>query len=283
MEPLKNAFLNMKYKPLEIITKDNNQQVFLSEKKDTHEKIIIKEINLSVLDQNQKNLTSQEGLLLSQLNHPNIINCDEFHLENDKAYIIMEYGEGGDLSKKIQEQKSKNLPFEENQILDWFIEICEAVRYIHEKNIIHRDLQPNNILLTKNNQIKLTDFGIAKILDGEQQVKTKIGNDSYFSPEIIKGENYDFKTDIWNLGIILYELTQLKHPFEDVNISPQEKLKNIEEGKYFEFTNKKYNSKILELIQNLLSVNPNKRPDINKIILECYSIKIKKNTKSDKE
>ena len=195
----------------------------------------------------------------------------------------MEYGEGGDLSKKIQEQKSKNLPFEENQILDWFIEICEAVRYIHEKNIIHRDLQPNNILLTKNNQIKLTDFGIAKILDSEQQVKTKIGNDSYFSPEIIKGENYDFKTDIWNLGIILYELTQLKHPFEDVNISPQEKLKNIEEGKYFEFTNKKYNSKILELIQNLLSVNPNKRPDINKIILECYSIKIKKNTKSDKE
>ena len=283
MEPLKNAFLNMKYKPLEIITKDNNQQVFLSEKKDTHEKIIIKEINLSVLDQNQKNLTSQEGLLLYQLNHPNIINCDEFHLENDKAYIIMEYGEGGDLSKKIQEQKSKNLPFEENQILDWFIEICEAVRYIHEKNIIHRNLQPNNILLTKNNQIKLADFGIAKILDNEQQAIVKIENDSYFSPDIIKGDNYDLKTDIWNLGILLYELTQLKHPFEDVNISPQEKLNHIQEGKYLDFINKNYNPKIFGLIQYLLSVNPNERPDINKIILECYIIKIKKNTKTDKE
>ena len=92
MEPFKSAFLNMKYKPLQIITKDNSQQVYLSEKKDTNEKIIIKEINLSGLDQNQKNLTSQEGLLLSQFNHPNIINCDEFHLENDRAYIIMEYG-----------------------------------------------------------------------------------------------------------------------------------------------------------------------------------------------
>ena len=169
MEQFQSSFLNVKYKPIEIIAKDTNEQVYLAELKDTDEKIIIKEINLSGLDTQGKNMTSQEGLLLSQLNHPNIINCDQFHLENDKAYIIMEYGEGGDLSRKILEQKNLNKPFEEEKIINWFSELCEAVKFIHGQNIIHRNLQPQNILLTKNEQIKLGDFGIAKLNNSKYQ------------------------------------------------------------------------------------------------------------------
>ena len=139
---------------------DEIKQVYLAQKKDNQEQIIIKEINLLKLEEKEKDMTIQEVIILSKLKHPNIINCYEFHLEKDKFYIIMEYGEGGDLFNKINEQKKKNKCFEEKEIIEWFIEICEGIKYIHQNKIIHRDLKPSNIFLTKNNIIKIGNFGI---------------------------------------------------------------------------------------------------------------------------
>ena len=191
----------------------------------------------------------------------------------------MEYCEE-DLSKKIQRQKNLKQYFEEKQIIDWFIEICEGIKFIHDKKILYKNLNPENIFLTKDNHIKLGDFGIDKYLS---QTKGKIGIGSYLSPEIIKGENYNYKNDIWNLGIILYELTQLKHPFEDKEISYENKIKKIEKGEFFEFVNTNYSVKILNLIQSLLKVNPNERLNMNDIILECHIINIKRNYNSNKK
>ena len=184
----------------------------------------------------------------------------------------MEYVEGGNLKEKIEEKKV----IEENKIIDWFIEICEGIKYIHNKKIIHRDLKLNNIFLTKDNHIKIGDYGISNILFNKSQ-----STSFYLSPEIINGQSYDYKSDIWNLGIILYQLTQLKHPFIDDNI--EKRMNNIKEGKYSDFVNKNYSERLLNLIKNILKVNPNERLNIDEIIEECYLIKIKNNSKFKRE
>ena len=272
-------FLYHKYKIIDIITKNKIKKVFLAERISDQEKIIIKEINLLNLDEQQKNIITQEGIIFLNLKHDNIVNFEEFHIENNEVYIIMEYCEE-DLSKKIQRQKILKQYFEEKQIIDWFIEICEGIKFIHDKKIQYKNLNPENIFLTKDNHIKLGDFGIDKYLN---QTNGKISIGSYLSPEMIKGENYNYKNDIWNLGIILYELTQLKHPFEDKEISYENKIKKIEKGEFFEFINTNYSVKILNLIQSLLKVNPNERLNMNDIILECHIINIKRNYNSNKK
>jgi NIMA (never in mitosis gene a)-related kinase len=268
--------LAQNYNQIKLLIKDENKEVSLFENKDNKERVIIKEINLSNLNEKEKERALQEGMILSTLNHPNIIQCYGFYNEKDKIIILIKYEEGGDLKKKIENQKNKY--FKEEEIIDWFIEICEGIKYIHSKNIIHRDLKPQNIFLNKDNHIKIGDFGISKQLINKNKASTTIGSENYLSPEIIKEQSYDYKSDIWNLGIILYELTQLKHPFEDNKISIEKKLDNIKKGKYFDFSNINYSLNLLNLIKELIKVNPNERLNIDQIILECNEIKIKKNS-----
>ena len=272
-----NETLSLKYNEISLIIKDEIKQVYFAEKKENHQKVIIKQISLVKLDEKLKKMAKDEGIILSELEHPNIINWYEFNLEKDKETIIMEYGEGGDLSQKISEQKKKNEPFTEKQIIDWFIQICEGVKYIHDKQIIHRDLKPNNIFLTKDNKIKIGDFGLAKTLAFQNQAKTNVGAPAYLSPEILNDQPYDYKSDIWNLGIILYELTQLKHPFINDDISVEKRVTFMKKGKFIEFNNTNYSDKLLNLIPNLLKVDLNERYNINQIIEVISSLKIEDN------
>ena len=99
--------------------------------------------------------------------------------------------------------------------MDLFCQILLAVRHIHEKKILHRDLKSGNIFLTSTGQVKLGDFGIAKSLCSTlDKAKTFIGTPYYFSPEVIMSKPYSFKSDIWSLGVLLYEMSFLKMPFE---------------------------------------------------------------------
>ena len=272
-----NETLSLKYNEISLLIKDEIKQVYFAEKKENHQKVIIKQISLVKLDEKLKKMAKDEGIILSELEHPNIINWYEFNLEKDKETIIMEYGEGGDLSQKISEQKKKNEPFTEKQIIDWFTQICEGVKYIHDKQIIHRDLKPNNIFLTKDNKIKIGDFGLAKTLAFQNQAKTNVGAPAYLSPEILNDQPYDYKSDIWNLGIILYELTQLKHPFINDDISVEKRVTFMKKGKFIEFNNTNYSDKLLNLIPNLLKVDLNERYNINQIIEVISSLKIEDN------
>ena len=272
-----NETLSLKYNEISLLIKDEIKQVYFAEKKENHQKVIIKQISLVKLDEKLKKMAKDEGIILSELEHPNIINWYEFNLEKDKETIIMEYGEGGDLSQKISEQKKKNEPFTEKQIIDWFTQICEGVKYIHDKQIIHRDLKPNNIFLTKDNKIKIGDFGLAKTLAFQNQAKTNVGAPAYLSPEILNDQPYDYKSDIWNLGIILYELTQLKHPFINDDISVEKRVTFMKKGKFIEFNNTNYSDKLLNLIPHLLKVDLNERYNINQIIEVISSLKIEDN------
>jgi len=128
--------------------------------------------------------------------------------------IIMEYADGGDLAQRIEHQTAMKTPFPEHQVLDWFVQICLALKHAHDRLILHRDLKPQNIFLTVKNFVRLGDFGISRVLTNTQSVaSTCVGTPLYLAPELCEGRSYKEKGDVWSLGAILYELCMLSPPF----------------------------------------------------------------------
>lgn len=100
--------------------------------------------------------------------------------------------------------------FPEELVLSWFTQICLALKHCHDRKILHRDLKSQNIFLTKRNIVKLGDFGIARVLSNTKSIaKTVVGTPYYLSPEIIESSPYSFKSDVWSLGVLLYEMCAL--------------------------------------------------------------------------
>ncbi|KAJ9532988.1 hypothetical protein QJQ45_018070, partial [Haematococcus lacustris] len=158
----------------------------------------------------------KEAQLLSQLDHPNIIGYKESFIDpKDGALcIITTFCEEGDLFTRISKRRAANQFFSEHEIMDMFVQIASSLQYIHSKRILHRDLKTQNIFLSKGNIIKLGDFGISKVLEKTDQFATTVtGTPYYMAPEICTNQPYTFKSDIWSLGCVLYELCTLKHAF----------------------------------------------------------------------
>jgi NIMA (never in mitosis gene a)-related kinase len=132
--------------------------------------------------------------------------------EKGVLHILMEYVDGGDLSQAIKQRGTK--PFTEEEIMSIFIQLVLGLQYIHDRKIVHRDIKPQNIFLTRVGVAKIGDFGVARALDGTHDLcQTVIGTPYYLSPEVWSNEPYNSQTDIWSLGCILYELCALKRPF----------------------------------------------------------------------
>ncbi|XP_075253282.1 serine/threonine-protein kinase Nek4-like [Convolutriloba macropyga] len=178
-------------------------------------KYVMKLINLEKANSKERQYAEQEAKLLKNLSHPNIVSCkDTFWFDSSQSQlgIVMSYCEGGDLYKLLKNRKGKGkLP--ENDIMEWFIQITLAVQYLHSRNILHRDLKTQNVFLTRSNLVKVGDLGIARQLKENEMADTLIGTPYYMSPEIFQNIPYSYKSDIWSLGCILYEMTSLKHAF----------------------------------------------------------------------
>ena len=221
------------------------------------------------MKEDSKKQIYNEASIMKKLMHPNVISFKEVFKDTklDYFYIVMEYANDGDLSKKIKTQNQKNYGekyFSEEKILQYFYQICRGLQYIHSKNIIHRDIKSQNIFLMKNGKIKIGDFGIAKALTNtKNNATTIIGTPYYFSPEIINGEPYDYKTDIWSLGVVLYEMCCLKLPFEANNIA-QLSIK-IMKGNFAPIPSK-YSKNMSDLIKRMLNIDKKLRPDISEVM-----------------
>jgi NIMA (never in mitosis gene a)-related kinase len=216
-----------------------------------------------------------EAEILKSLQHPNIIRCIDFFVDNKKLCLVTEYADLGDLSKIIRYQILSGYFFCEEIILNWFTQLCFAIKYIHSKNILHRDLKLSNIFLTSKGNIKLGDFGIAKILTSKDDLaKTLVGTPYYLSPELCLKKPYNHKSDIWSLGCILYEMMYLKHAFEADSIG--ELVINILEGNFNMNINAGFSDEVIKLVKSILIIDANKRPSVDDIlknkILEKYII-----------
>ena len=232
---------------------------------------VMKTISIENLDQNQKKKTMEEVKIIQKLNHPNIIKFHEVFISKqpyETLNIIQEYADGGDLSERIEKMKNKNKFFSENQILDWFTEISLALNHMHSKHILHRDIKSQNVFLTKNNMIKLGDFGISKTLDYTlAKAMTVIGTPYYLSPEIIQSIPYSYESDIWSLGVLLYEMCSLKMPFNASNL-PVLALK-IQKGEY-EKLDKMWSKDLRNLVYSMLQIDPEKRPNLRDILSKVF-------------
>ena len=165
--------------------------------------------------------------------------------------------------------------------MDWFTQICLAIKHIHDKKILHRDLKSQNIFLTKNGLVKLGDFGIAKCLNYTlDKAKTVVGTPYYLSPEIVENRPYSFKSDIWSLGVLLYEMISLKMPF-DASSLPMLYVKIIR-GAYNPIPGV-YSRDLKSLVGLLLINDAEKRPSINDILRLPYLKKRIRNFLSEME
>ena len=122
-------------------------------------------------------------------------------IEHGILYLLLEYCEEGDLEHHIQLSKDFKERFPEELLLYWFLQILNALKFLHRRKIMHRDIKAKNIFLNKDGIIKLGDFGNSKLLISEDdQAETYTGTKVNMAPEILKSEKYDYKTDIWSLG-----------------------------------------------------------------------------------
>ena len=177
---------------------------------------IAKEMNIGKMTPQERDSVDSEVKILSALQHPNIIRYEECVTAGATLYIVMEYADGGDLFHRISSLKE---PMSEEAVLYIFAQICLAVKHLHSRRILHRDLKSQNVFLTRANVVKLGDFGLATALRHTYQIaKSLCGTPNYFSPELVQGRPFNNKSDIWAMGCILYELVTQRFAFPGVNI-----------------------------------------------------------------
>ena len=265
------------YEVLNQIGRGNFGKIYKIKRKTDNKILIWKELDYSQMNSKEKEQIVTEVNILSELNHPNIVKYYDRIIDkkNSRIYIIMEYCEGGDISQIINQCKKNREYISEETIWKIFIQVLKALHVIHNHNqgkIIHRDIKPSNIFIDANNNIKLGDFGLSRILTQESSFAySHVGTPYYMSPEQIEETKYNEKSDIWSLGCCLYEMAALRPPFQAKN---QIMLgMRIKSGK-IDRINKRYSDELWKIICWMMNTNYEKRPS-TKDLMNIYEIKVR--------
>jgi serine/threonine protein kinase len=211
------------YRLLRVLGEGGMGVVFLAERKDLQSKVAIKVLRDAWLSAARRERFAIEQRTLAQLNHPFIARLyDADAFPDGTPFFVMEYVEGVPLTQYCQQRISSL-----DERLRLIRAACEAVLYAHEHGVIHRDLKPSNILVKDDGTIRLLDFGIAKPIensDPHQRTLTglRLMTPAYASPEQIRGEKVGIQTDVYSLGVILYELLAGRLPVDLSNRTPAE-------------------------------------------------------------
>ena len=261
--------MSEEYEFIENIGQGMYGRVYKAKNKKENKYYAIKRLNFKDINEKEKKQINNEVSCIKKLKHPNIILYkDSFNDEDNYFNIVTTFCEGGDIYNKIQSQKGEY--FNEDQILNWFVQILLGLDYIHKNNIIHRDIKPQNIFIKKKHIICIGDFGIAKIINQiqTQTMTSIIGTPLYMSPESFNEPNSKyFESDIWSTGCCLYEICNLKHAF---GADRWELVFNkVRTGKH-QPVNKKYSSELRDIIDSMLNVKPVNRPTIPKLLKSAF-------------
>ena len=200
------------YRILEKLGEGGMGEVFLAEDTKLDRKAALKFLPKEYTrDKEAKERFKREAKAAAALNHPNIITIYEINEHEGQIYIAMEYVDGQTLKEHVTDKKLRI-----KEIIDIFTQVCEGLAKAHEGGIIHRDIKPQNIIIDKDSRVKILDFGLAKLKGISQLTKKQstIGTIHYMSPEQILGEEVDHRTDIWSIGVVLYEILTGEMPFK---------------------------------------------------------------------
>ena len=235
------------------VTHENSQKVYCI-------KILIKR---DIFEQKLINQINKEISIMYNVNHPYSVKLVNHFEDNEKLYLIMELASNGNLYNFIQKNKKdkiKNMDL----IKKLIIQTIEIIKYLHSLNIIYRDIKPENILLDKDYNVKLCDYGWATYFTPGKFLTVYCGTPEYVSPEMLKKYPYNEKVDIWGIGVLIFELVFGYAPFSS-NFN-EDRYNNIKSGKikWPDDLNEEY-QKIKDLIEKILKVNPNDRISLNDI------------------
>ncbi|VFQ89370.1 unnamed protein product [Cuscuta campestris] len=221
--------------------------------------VAIKEIVTARLNSKLKESLMSEIVILQKINHPNIIHLHDMIQDSGKVYIVLEYCRGGDLSMYIQ-QRNGRIP--EATAKHFMQQLASGLKVLRENNLIHRDLKPQNLLLSVNNDnavLKIADFGFARSLQPRGLAETLCGSPLYMAPEIMQLQKYDAKADLWSVGAILFQLVTGRTPF--VGNNQIQLLQNIVKSSELQFPSnaKNLSDECIDLCKKLLRRNPVER------------------------
>ncbi len=179
--------------------------------------VSIKVLHSHMVD--EKNFVARferEALAVGKLRHPNIVQAFDFDREGETYFMAMEFIDGPTLRDELQARKTAGKPFTLKEIARIFTALCSAIDYAHSRNMVHRDLKPANVMINQQGQVVLTDFGITRIIGGTQYTQTGAlsGTPAYMSPEQGQGQHGDARSDIYSLGVMLYEAVTGEAPFD---------------------------------------------------------------------
>ena len=217
---------------------------------------LIKNVNFILLDKEGKQNAINEIKILSSLHHPNIIEFKEaFYDEpSNSLNLVLEFP-NNNLRHKIDYAFKNEMRMEESTIFEVLTQLLIGLNYLHKKGIIHRNLESKNIFLTKNRLIKISNFNSCLIMNKSNINQPHINKSLYTAPEIWNKKKFNYKCDIWSIGCIIYEMASLSLPFSlDSN-----KMLDFKDGKIKpipEF----YSSKLKSVINDMLALDPSKRP-----------------------
>ncbi|XP_004626900.1 serine/threonine-protein kinase Nek2 [Octodon degus] len=233
--------------------------------------LVWKELDYGSMTEAEKQMLVSEVNLLRELKHPNIVRYYDRFIDrtNTTLYIVMEYCEGGDLASIITKGTKERQYLDEEFVLRVMTQLTLALKECHRRSdgghtVLHRDLKPANVFLDGKQNVKLGDFGLARILNHDTSfAKTFVGTPYYMSPEQMNRMSYNEKSDIWSLGCLLYELCALMPPFTAFN--QKELAGKIREGKFRRIPYR-FSDELNDLITRMLNLKDYQRPSVEDIL-----------------
>jgi len=183
--------------------------VFMAQQESTGRRVAIKKMTLA--NQNLKLLLT-EIAIMKDSHHPNIVDYIDSYIVEEKLWVVMEYMDGGCLTEILEQFET--LPMQERHIARICLETLKGLQYMHRLHRIHRDIKSDNILMNMQGEIKLADFGYAAQLTKQKQKRnTIVGTPYWMAPELIRGQSYDTKVDVWSTGIMCMEMAEGEPPY----------------------------------------------------------------------
>jgi serine/threonine protein kinase len=255
-----------KYQVEKIVGQGSFGKAYLVRRKTDSKRCIIKQISIGKMGAREVKQTELEATLLQRLHHPNIVKFLESFKENRSLMICMEYADGGDLEAYLKNRRGRLL--REDEVLHMFVQLGLAMKHVHDRKILHRDLKSQNVFLVSNGNkpiVKLGDFGVSRVMERTLDLaSTMVGTPYYMPPEICGNQRYNSKCDVWSLGVILYELMNLRYPFDGSSI--KQLYANITNRAYPPVNSAQYSRPLRETLGRMLEKRANKRPSVNSIL-----------------
>ncbi|XP_013400811.1 serine/threonine-protein kinase Nek2 [Lingula anatina] len=232
--------------------------------------LVWKEIEYGTMSETEKQMLVSEVNLLRELKHKHIVRYYDRIIDriSTKIYIVMEYCEGGDLATLISKCRRENRYLDESMIWKILVQVLQALKECHRRKggraVLHRDLKPANVFLDASNNVKLGDFGLARVLHHETSfAKTFVGTPYYMSPEQMNYMSYNEKSDIWSLGCMVYELCSLHPPFTAAN--QKDLAVRIKIGRFSRIP-RQYSDDLSSIVDCMLKVDGDRRPTIDELL-----------------